>query len=165
MDVRAIPSSSSGSPPQDSTEIPSSRVRLQYCSPVQVQAYLERISLPRKHYSSPIFKDASLARTIDHGMPLLAALVRHHQATIPFENLNVHCYKSPLYTLSFEELFKVIIADGRGRGGPCTMVNGLFSVLLRSLGFEVIEVGARVNNACQAVASTPEYKGPRYNGL
>ena len=106
-----------------------------------------------------------MAHTAEHGMRLLAALVRHHQAKIPFENLNVHCYKSPLYTLDFEELFRVIIADGRGRGGPCTMVNGLFSAVLRTLGFEMIEIGERVNNACQAVASTPKYKGPRYNGL
>lgn len=165
MSLPASFSTPSGPLPQDTSEIPGSRARPQLCSSAQLQAYLQRISLPRKYYSSPIFTEPSLAHNYEHGMPLLAALVRHHQAKIPFENLNVHCHKNPIYTLDFHELYNLIIANGRGRGGPCTMVNGLFSVLLRTLGFKVIEVGGRVNNACQAVASTPEYEGPRYNGL
>lgn len=123
-----------------------------------------RISLNEKYRSSPIFDDPSLARTHEHGMPVLAALVRQHQAKIPYENLNVHCYPSPVTTLDVQNLYNTIVASGRGRGGTCSMVNGLLSNVLQTLGFEVFEVGARVNNACQRVASTPEYKGPRYNG-
>lgn len=97
-------------------------------------------------------------------MPLLAALVRHHQAEIPFETLDVHCYRDLKIRLNADDVYDTIVASSRGRGGPCTVVNRMFSIILRSLGFEVIDTGARVNQACQAIASTDKYQGPRYNG-
>ena len=162
----ASPSSPQSSPPAlpaDTTEIPGSRFSLPPYSPAQLQAYFERISLPAKHLASPIFKCSSLARSYAHGMPILAALVCHHQAEVPFETLNAHCYPSPRYKTDLLQIYQSIVTDGRGRGGPCTVQNSLLGNVLRSLGFEVIETAARVNTACQAIASTPGYKGPSYN--
>ena len=163
MASTSSPHSSPPALPADTTEIPGSRFSLLPYSPAQLQAYFERISLPAKYLASPIFKCSSLARSYEHGMPILAALVRHHQAEVPFETLNAHCYPSPLCQIDLLQIYQSIVTDGRGRGGACTVQNSLFSNVLRSLGFEVIETAARVNTACQAIASTPGYKGPSYN--
>ena len=162
----ASPSSPQSSPPAlpaDTTEIPGSRFSKPPFSPTQLRAYFERISLPAKHLTSPMFKYSFLARSYEHGMPILAALVRHHQAEVPFETLDAHCYPSPLYEIDLLHIYKSVVTDGRGRGGACMVQNSLLGNVLRSLGFKVIETAARINTACQAIASTPGFKGPSYN--
>lgn len=146
------------------SEVPGSRTFSEIYSPEQLRKYFKRISLDEIYRWSPIINDHSLARTHEYGMPLLTALVRYHQAELPFENLNIHCYPNPMTRLSVQDLYNTMVGSGRGRGGPCTMLNSMFSIMLRSLGFEVIDTAARVNQACQAIASTNKYQGPRYNG-
>jgi hypothetical protein len=41
---------------------------------------------------------------------------------------------------------------------------GLLATVLRSLGFDIITAGARVNEVVQPVAADKEWQGPRYNG-
>lgn len=63
-----------------------------------------------------------------------------HLLTVPFENLSIH-WKQQI-VLDDESLFEKIVA--RKRGGYCYELNGLFTALLRSLGFKVEMLSAGV---------------------
>lgn len=91
--------------------------------------------------------DAYLKRLDYRGSrtPSLATLRGLHVAhlmTVPFENLSIH-NQEPII-LDDEALFEKIVA--RRRGGFCYELNGLFSALLRALGFEVFRLSAAVMN-------------------
>jgi N-hydroxyarylamine O-acetyltransferase len=66
-----------------------------------------------------------------------------HLLAVPFENLSIH--KGEPIVLEDEALFEKIV--GRRRGGFCYELNGLFAALLRSLGFKVEMLSARVVNS------------------
>jgi len=85
---------------------------------------------------------------------LWPVLVRYHQTEIPFEDLNAYCYPSPMLNLSEHDVYNTIVGSGRGRGGPCALINKKFSIVLQSLGFRDVDTGARVNQTCQAIVST-----------
>jgi N-hydroxyarylamine O-acetyltransferase len=70
----------------------------------------------------------------------LRALHRAHLLAVPFENLDIHIPRP----ISLEEsaLFDKIVT--RRRGGFCYEQNGLFAAVLRSLGFAVSLLEARV---------------------
>jgi N-hydroxyarylamine O-acetyltransferase len=70
----------------------------------------------------------------------LRALHKDHQLTVPFENLSIHL-DEPI-SLDHASLIDKIV--GRRRGGFCYELNGAFTVLLETLGFEVRRVAARV---------------------
>ena len=95
---------------------------------MNIEAYFERIG-----YSG------STAPTID----TLRAIHRAHMMTVPFENLNIHLPR-PI-SLEQDDLFDKIVT--RRRGGFCYEQNGLFSAVLRTLGFEVTLMRARVSRA------------------
>jgi N-hydroxyarylamine O-acetyltransferase len=80
-----------------------------------------------------------------------------HMQSVPFENLDIHLGR-PL-DLALPALFDKIVV--RRRGGFCYEVNGLFAWLLRSLGFEVTHLSARVGNGG---ASGQEF-GPEFDHL
>jgi N-hydroxyarylamine O-acetyltransferase len=61
--------------------------------------------------------------------------------TVPFENLDIHLGRRIL--LDEDRFFEKIVL--RRRGGFCYELNGLFALLLRSLGFEVFMLSARVH--------------------
>lgn len=65
-----------------------------------------------------------------------------HLQTVPFENLSIHSGE-PI-VLDDAALFEKIVV--RRRGGFCYELNGLFASLLRSLGFSVVKLSARVAN-------------------
>lgn len=70
----------------------------------------------------------------------LAALQEAHLRSVPFENLDIH-WGRPIV------LDEAVLADkviARRRGGFCYELNGLFSRLLASLGYEVTLLSARV---------------------
>ncbi|MDR1206566.1 MAG: arylamine N-acetyltransferase [Peptococcaceae bacterium] len=69
----------------------------------------------------------------------LTALHTAHVFAIPFENLDVF-YGKPI-SLEPEALCRKLV-DG-GRGGYCFEMNGLFSLVLRELGFHVTDLLAR----------------------
>jgi N-hydroxyarylamine O-acetyltransferase len=95
---------------------------------LDVKTYLERIN----------YHD-SLAPTAE----TLRRLQVAHLRTVPFENLSIHAGE-PI-VLEDDALFNKIV--GRGRGGFCYEVNGLFAALLRALGFSVHMLAAEVANA------------------
>ena len=71
--------------------------------------------------------------------PTLAALQRAHLFAVPFESLD--CVRGRALSLDPQGLFDKIVT--RRRGGFCFELNGLFSVLLRALGFDVTLLAAR----------------------
>jgi N-hydroxyarylamine O-acetyltransferase len=73
----------------------------------------------------------------------LARLHRAHLLTVPFENLSIHLGE-PI-SLAEDDLVTKIV--GNRRGGFCYELNGLFAVLLESLGAEVTRTAARVYGA------------------
>ena len=153
----------------DSSETPHSRSARFELSKAQLQAYFSSIGLPPTHLSSPLLAEPLLACTQAHGLPFLAALMRHHLASIPYENLAIHYSSSREFVpsismLDMQEIYSLIVERGTGRGGMCMQINGLFGTVLRSLGFEIMSTAARINTACQDVARTAEYEGPTYNG-
>ncbi|MDQ5838794.1 MAG: arylamine N-acetyltransferase, partial [Acidobacteriota bacterium] len=92
---------------------------------------------------------ASYLRRINCGGPLaptaetLRRLHVAHLLSVPFENLSIH-WGEPV-ALDDEVLFEKIVV--RRRGGFCYELNGRFSALLRSLGFDVAMLSARVAGA------------------
>ena len=100
-------------------------------TPSQISQYLHHISLPLKFANSK------------PDLQLLAALQRHHLASIPFENLALH-YSPPPHTISLDPqaIYDKFIA--RHRGGYCMEQNLFFAHMLRGLGFTVYSAGARV---------------------
>lgn len=96
--------------------------------PLDRQAYLRRIG-----YDGPLAPTAETLR----------ALQLAHLYAVPFENLDIHLGR-PL-SLELPALFDKIVT--RQRGGFCYELNGLFAWLLKSLGYTVTHLSARVANA------------------
>ena len=92
---------------------------------MEIQAYLHRINF---------------LQTLKIDQSTLFALQKSHLYSVPFENLDIH-YKTRI-RLDYEYLYQKIVINRRG--GFCYELNGLFAWLLRSVGFEVIMVSARV---------------------
>ena len=90
-----------------------------------VDAYLRRLAIERREPSD-------LAR--------LCALHAAHLEHVPFENLSIHLGES----ISLEPTALATKILGRGRGGFCYELNGLFARLLDRLGYQVTLLGARV---------------------
>lgn len=95
---------------------------------MDVASYLRRIN-----YDGTVGPSAETLRLL-HVAHLLA---------VPFENLSIH-WGEPV-VLDDEALFEKIVV--RRRGGFCYELNGLFCALLRSLGFDVAMLSARVADA------------------
>ena len=93
-------------------------------------AYLERIQ----------FAAGTSVAALEPSARLLRELHLAHLLAVPFENLSIH-YGQPI-TLDQETLFDKIVR--RRRGGFCYELNGLFSWLLRALGFRVSLLSAEV---------------------
>ena len=92
---------------------------------MQLETYLHRI-----HYSG------SREPTGD----VLRDLHRAHMLSVPFENLDIPARRSII--LDTERLLHKVV--DLHRGGFCYELNGAFAWLLRSVGFEVIMLSARV---------------------
>ncbi len=92
---------------------------------VDLDAYLRRIG-----YAGPRAPTQST----------LTALHTGHIESVPFENLDIHAGR-PI-VLDEDALFDKIVR--RHRGGFCYEINGLFSALLRELGFQVTRLSAGV---------------------
>ena len=85
-------------------------------------------------------------------LEVLRALHLKHLEFIPFENLDVQ--RGQPIVLSLEALFDKLIR--RHRGGFCYELNGLFAELLRTLGFQVAHLSARVASE-DGSCTSPEY--------
>lgn len=91
----------------------------------RVGAYLERIGAAR-----PARADAAALRELQ----------LRHMTAVPFENLSIHLGED----IVLEEGALVDKVVGARRGGFCYELNGAFAFLLRSLGFRVTLLQARV---------------------
>ena len=94
---------------------------------MNVPAYLDRIN-----YRGPLNVDAETLRQLQVA----------HLHSVPFENLSIHA-QEPI-VLDDQSLFEKIVT--RRRGGFCYELNGLFSALLRAIGFQVAMLSAEVAN-------------------
>ncbi|HSI10824.1 MAG TPA: arylamine N-acetyltransferase [Chthoniobacter sp.] len=92
---------------------------------IDLDAYFQRIG-----YTGP--REPTLAT--------LNGLVFHHVQTIPFENLDVLLGR-PI-ALDAASIERKLIHEQRG--GYCFEQNGLFQLVLESLGFEITPISARV---------------------
>lgn len=89
-----------------------------------VEAYLKRIN-----YEG----------SVDVSYETLYGIHVAHTLNVPFENLSVY-FKEPI-SLEKEALYEKIVENKRG--GYCFEMNGLFSFVLRELGFKVTDLLAR----------------------
>jgi arylamine N-acetyltransferase len=96
----------------------------------QLRRYLERINFP----SSKSLPELTLEN--------LRRLVAAHLEACPFENLSLHYSAHPKVDLDAEFIFDKFV--NRHRGGYCMEQNRVFSIVLRSLGYDVYTVGGRV---------------------
>jgi len=92
---------------------------------MDVDAYLERVGY---------------AGSREPGEHTLSELHRAHMLAVPFENLDIHLGVANV--LDPEHVFDKIVT--RRRGGWCYELNGLFALLLESLGFAVTRHSASV---------------------
>jgi N-hydroxyarylamine O-acetyltransferase len=90
-------------------------------------AYLARIGYPDPHKP-----DDQTLHELQHA----------HLLAVPFENLDI-AWKRPI-RLDMESLWNKIILQRRG--GFCYELNGLFAELLKSIGYDVTYLNARVFN-------------------
>ena len=94
---------------------------------MDIAAYLDRIGY-----------DGPRAPTLE----TLRALHRGHMLTVPFENLDIHLGRT--IVLDEAAFFDKIVRQRRG--GFCYELNGLFSALLRELGYDVTLLSGRVSS-------------------
>lgn len=106
-------------------------------SQAQINAYLTRISFPRAGSETA----AAFFKPQDE-LHYLATLQKHHLKAVPFENLILHYSKEHTNSLNQHDLYEKIVTQGKG--GYCFESNAFFGLMLRSLGFDVVSVGARV---------------------
>ncbi len=85
------------------------------------------------------------------GLANLRALHTQHLLAVPFENLDIHAQRR--LSLDLDDLFDKIVI--RRRGGFCYELNGLFAWLLRTLGYRVDLLSARVVNDTTNEAGPP----------
>ncbi|NWH87861.1 ARY2 protein, partial [Aegithalos caudatus] len=70
----------------------------------------------------------------------MSDIFQHHIQAVPFENLSIHCGES--IELDLEAIYKKIVR--KKRGGWCMENNYLLSWVLKTLGYQVIFLGAKV---------------------
>jgi arylamine N-acetyltransferase len=118
-------------------------------APHQVDLYLSRIGYP----DAP--RPTAENITSDYGLEYLQRLQKYQMQACPFENLNMHYTKDTVKSLEAGDLYKKFV--DRRMGGTCTENNTFFGNMLRTMGFQIRPVGARVNIAIHGGEA-------RYNG-
>ncbi|MEO6590220.1 MAG: arylamine N-acetyltransferase [Pyrinomonadaceae bacterium] len=91
-------------------------------------SYLRRIGV----------ENGDIAPTLEN----LKLLQKQHLLNVPFENLDIHWER--LILLDVGKFYEKIV--GEKRGGFCYELNGLFSELLKEIGYGAKIVSARVSN-------------------
>ena len=95
----------------------------------QINQYLDRIAFPSD-------------QKIGTDTAALNCLVACHLQAVPFEDLALHYSKNPIIDLTPATLFDKVVT--RRQGGYCMEQNLVFAAVLKSLGFELYTIGARV---------------------
>jgi len=114
-------------------------------TPQQLHAVYERVNLPSRFRYEPGDFSREVVRHQD-GHGFLWALQRHTLASVPFENLELHYSAHHQISIHADALYNKIVGQGTGRGGYCLENNWWLGTVLRSVGFDVMTVGARVNS-------------------
>ncbi|KAB8437439.1 hypothetical protein FH972_025117 [Carpinus fangiana] len=135
------------SAPDDIDALPPLATRPTYTTE-EVQEYLEHIAMPPSARHTTI-THLTPAQQLEH----LTLLLHRTLAAVPFENLSLHYSVHKTMLLSPTLLFDKIVR-GRAdagpslphtrRGGYCMQNNTLLATVLRSLGYAITSVGARV---------------------
>lgn len=107
----------------------------------QISKYFAHISLPLD--SQDLAHTPAKLHHPANALKFLTQLQKHQLATVPFENLHLHYSRDHTISLDPEYLFHKIVE--RGHGGYCMENNCFFGTVLRTLGFNVRSVGAKVN--------------------
>ncbi|KAF2103852.1 cysteine proteinase [Rhizodiscina lignyota] len=102
-----------------------------------IQAYYERIKFPQEQRKPTIS-----GLSPDEALSFLKALQKYTLVAIPFENLNLHYGRTGI-SLHPEDLYRKIVGSGV-RGGYCMENNFIFGTIMRSLGYNLYNAGARV---------------------
>jgi arylamine N-acetyltransferase len=131
-------------------------------STTQLRKYFSRVELPQQYVDSPILPDAAKAGTKEHGLPFLHALTRHHTAYVPFENLELHYSAHKTVSLDPIHLYTKFVE--KRRGGRCMENNTFFATVLRSLGFDVRNLGGRVSRAMSPYPEVRQNQSQTYDG-
>ena len=144
------------------TQLPDTANRRFY-NELELQTYFARINLPKRYLNSPVLSNANLAKTKEHGLPLLEALCRQHAGNVPFENLILHYSARKKVTLDLSELYAWFVE--KRRGGRCMETNSFFGTVLRSVGYEVRNCGGRVSRAISPYPEVRKYQAHTYDGF
>ncbi|RDW76001.1 hypothetical protein BP5796_06822 [Coleophoma crateriformis] len=129
-------------------------------NPEQIKQYYAHINLPPKAREIDV---SSIANTKE-GLEFLTVLQRHQLASVPFENLELHYSSHHTISLDPQHLFHKIVERNAGRGGYCMENSCFFGTILRSLGYDIVSIGAKVNEAVQPIAASKNWKGPKFDG-
>ncbi|KAJ6086361.1 N-acetyltransferase family protein [Penicillium sp. IBT 16267x] len=132
-------------------------------SPEQLDQYFARVNLPRRYRESSI-PQSGIHIHNEASLDFLKVLQRYQVAAVPFENLNLHYSVHRHISIDVEKLFDKIVDTKSERGGYCMEINTFFGTVLRSLGYNVMSVGCRVNEAAQPISASKNWKGPKYDG-
>lgn len=106
----------------------------------ELDAYLRRID-----YAGPLRTDRAT----------LSGLHRAHLMAVPYENLDVQLGR-PLTTDPSAAFEKIV---GRGRGGWCYEMNGVFGLVLQAIGFEVTRLAGEASRPGSHLALTTTLDG------
>lgn len=109
---------------------------MQRFSEEQTARFLEHIGLPA---TKPELPD------VDY----LAKVQKHTLLTVPFESITLHYSKERRISLDINEMYENTVH--RNMGGYCMENNAIFAALLRSLGYTLISVAARVSKSVQGI--------------
>ncbi len=121
-------------------------------TPAQISKYYDHISLPHTHHIS------TTAHQGPHTLLVtLTTLQKYNLASIPFENLSLHYSLHHTISLDSEALYDKLVE--KRRGGYCMENNCFFGTVLRTLGYDVCSVGARVNAAMDEKGGVERYVG------
>lgn len=118
-----------------------------------------------KYFSFIGFDDHhNLKSSGGNNIPYLNRLIKSQLQSIPFESLDIHFSKSRTICLDHQYLFDKFINPGNHRVGYCLENNLFFGIVLRSLGYEVLHVGGRVNRAAVSVDARCDGVGSPFRG-
>jgi N-acetyltransferase len=132
----------------------------------QISCYLTHVGL---HTNNP---EGGYPLSLTDGPPemrnaakldFLKKLMKRQLATVPFENLSLHYSTHKTVTLDPQKVFQKIVGSNcgkgeGGRGGYCMENNVFFGTVLRSLGYEVYSVGAKVSEQVSTGAAQSKGK-------
>ncbi|EZF34507.1 hypothetical protein H101_01940 [Trichophyton interdigitale H6] len=122
----------------------------------QLVEYFSRLYQCKSDDGEKRLKDIELL-VISDPREALFTLQRRHLATFPFSNLVLHYSQHHSISLDPDVLYHKIVE--RGLGGYCVENTGLFSIVLRTLGFKFYPGGARVSKSLVPGPANAEFHG------